>query len=226
MLEIKNLTKEYQQGSELIRPVDQLNLTMNQGDFLCIMGRSGTGKSTLLNLIAGFLKPDSGGVLFEGQNVHDLSDTEASIYRNQKIAYLTQKVVTLPTLNTLENILLPYYLHNDTDNEGKVKERALQLMQKMGIESLKDQPVRQLSGGEKKRVAITRALINQPQLILLDEPTADLDEDTGQEIIDILLSLHQENVGIILVTHDPIFKQIEVAQQYQMTHGKLVKADA
>lgn len=223
LLKTENLTKSFQRGAEQIFPVNQLNFEVDAGDFVCIMGRSGIGKTTLLNLIALFSDPDEGSIFYAGKALNDLNDDEMSKYRNQEIAYLTQSPELIKTLSVYENVVLPYYIRFD---ENKLKDsadpaaKAEALMAKLGLADLRDEAVQNLSGGEKRRVALARSLMNQPTILLLDEPTSDLDEETANEIRQLLVSLNQEGLTIIVVTHDEAFKHLN-ATNYRMVGGQL-----
>lgn len=225
LLKIENLTKSFQRGVEQIFPVNHLNFQVDAGDFVCIMGRSGIGKTTLLNLIALFSNPDEGSIFYQGKALNDLDDDEMSKYRNQEIAYLTQSPELIKTLNAYENVVLPYYIRFDENKiidsqDPAVKAKAL--MEKLGIADLRDEKVQNLSGGEKRRVALARSLINHPKILLLDEPTADLDEETANEIRNLLVALNQEGLTIIVVTHDEAFKRLD-ARNYRMIDGQVQK---
>lgn len=223
LLAIENLTKSFHRGVEQIFPVNHLNFQIEAGDFVCIMGRSGIGKTTLLNLIALFSNPDEGNILYQGQSLNHLADDEMSKYRNQEIAYLTQAPELIKTLNVYENVVLPYYIRfdeNKLNDDQDLGEKAKNLLTKLGIADLIDEKVQNLSGGEKRRVALARSLINQPNILLLDEPTADLDEETANEIRKLLVALNQEGLTIIVVTHDEAFKKLN-ARNYRMIEGQL-----
>lgn len=225
MLEIQALTKSFTLDHQFITPIKDLNFKLEQGELACIMGRSGCGKTTFLNLLALFLRPDEGDIRFQQQSILKFDDSLASRYRNQDIAFVTQQAITIPTLNVIENVMLPMFIHQNPTTEqiksGQAK--AEELLTELGIIHLKDQAVRQLSGGEKRRVIIARALINNPQLVLLDEPTADLDEASSLELITLLRHLNGRGVSMILVTHDPLFKQMSAAQFFELREGRLTK---
>lgn len=223
MLEIKNLSKSFERDAETIYPVYNLDFSLQAGELACIMGRSGSGKTTLLNLLALFLKPDSGEINYQGQSVLDFDDQAASLYRNQDLAYVTQQATAIPSLNVLENILLPATIHQVPDEKQMedLVAKAEDLMQALGIQELKNQPIRRLSGGEKKRVILARALINEPKILLLDEPTSDLDETSSLELIALLQTLNENGASMIVVTHDPLFKQLSHALFYTLRQGQL-----
>ncbi|MBG9986043.1 ATP-binding cassette domain-containing protein [Facklamia sp. DSM 111018] len=225
MFEVKDLCKSFMRDGETISPVDHLNFTLNQGEMAVIMGKSGVGKTTFLNLLALFLKADQGDILYQKKSIIELDDQQASLFRNQELAYLTQKVETLSSLNVLENVMLPSYISSgEKKGVNEIRQRAVDLLEKLGIGDLKDQAVRQLSGGEKKRVALARALINQPKILLLDEPTVSLDEATSLELRDLLVDLNKQGMGMLIVTHDPIFKDLKQAKLFHMVDGHLLES--
>jgi ABC-type lipoprotein export system ATPase subunit len=198
-LTVTNLTKEYVRGKIPFKAVNDVNFTVKSGDFITIIGRSGSGKSTLLNVIAGLLRPTSGSIEIDGINIVSLSDKEASQYRNSKIGYVPQGQSTLASLSVIDNVRLPYYLFK---REKDITELALSLLNKTGIFHLKDTYPKQLSGGELKRIAIARALINSPDYIILDEPTSDLDTQTTKEIMELLKEISEAKTAVIMVTHE------------------------
>lgn len=198
-IKIHNLTKEYKRGAAVFRAVDNASLTIEKGDFINIIGRSGSGKTTLLNLIAGLLAPSSGSIEADNQDIAALDDRAVSAYRNTKIGYIPQGASILGNLTVLDNVRLPYYLQHRT---GSSQERALSLLKQTGIGHLADAYPRHLSGGELKRVAIARALINQPDYILADEPTGDLDAKTTAEIMQLFRQIAENGTAVLMVTHE------------------------
>ncbi|MDO5688955.1 MAG: ATP-binding cassette domain-containing protein [Tissierellia bacterium] len=217
LLNIEKLTKSFVQGQEKLIPIHELSLTINPGDFITIMGRSGTGKTTLLNLIALFLNPDAGHILYKGEKLNEFDDEEASEYRNRRIGFLIQTVPLIPSLTVEENIILPHFLWERTDDP---REKAKELMHEFNIIKLKGEPIDNLSGGERKRVGLARALINEPEILLLDEPSSDLDEQTAKQIIDFLVDRNKRGLSILLVTHDRAFQRIS-NRSYQLLDGSL-----
>ncbi len=199
ILEVQNLIKEYVRGSISFRAVDDVSLKINKGDFVCIFGRSGSGKSTLLNLLVGLLTPTSGNVRFEGKDYRTLSDKDSSLLRNTKLGYIMQGQSVLPNLTVLQNVLLPVtFFKRDED----LKSRALELLDKVGLFHLASQYPANLSGGEMRRIAIVRALLTSPELLIADEPTGDLDEETTREIMKLFASVAEEGAAVLMVTHD------------------------
>lgn len=199
ILEVQNIIKEYTQGGRLFRAVDEVELKIGEGNFVCIVGRSGSGKSTLLNILAGLLTPSSGTVCFEGKEYSALSDRERSFLRNTRLGYIMQGQSVLPNLTVLQNILLPSALFKRDENWN---EKALVLLDKVGLLPLASQYPANLSGGEMRRVSIARALLSSPRLLIADEPTGDLDEETTREIMELFASAAKEGTAVLMVTHD------------------------
>lgn len=199
LLEVKELTKQYRRGNADFAAIDSVNLSVSKHDFISIIGRSGSGKSTLLNLIAGLLKPSSGSIYIEEQNVVSFSEEEASFYRNAKIGYIPQGQSILSNLTVLDNVMLPFYFFN---RKGDAAEKASSLLAQVGIAHLAKSYPNQLSGGELRRVSIARALINEPALLIADEPTSDLDVSTTAEIMALFQEIAQNGTAILMVTHE------------------------
>ncbi|REH94786.1 ABC transporter ATP-binding protein [Staphylococcus felis] len=199
IIECTNLKKIYQNGETENKVLNNINLIVEQGDFISIMGTSGVGKSTLINIL-GLIDSDfEGAYRFNHAAVKEMNDDELSEYRNNYIGFIFQNFNLIDEYNVKENILLPFLYASRKSSTNKINELA----KKMNIfDKLSEYPPN-LSGGQKQRVAIMRALINQPQVIIADEPTGSLDEETRDEILDILVQLNKEGKTIILVTHDP-----------------------
>ena len=221
IIKTENLSKSFKRGSNTLFAVKNVNFTLNEGDFVNIIGRSGSGKSTFLNLLSGLLKPTEGKIFAKGKDMSDFSDREISKYRNEIIGFVPQSLGTLPNLNVLENVSLPYYLFKRDDS---AYEKAAMLLDMMGILHLKDDFPRNLSGGELKRVLIARSMINSPELLILDEPTSDLDKNTTMEIMDLLKKINSKGTALIIVTHElDILKYGNTL--CQMEDGSLIKKE-
>ena len=221
IIETENLSKSFKRGSNTLFAVKNVNFTLNEGDFVNIIGRSGSGKSTFLNLLSGLLKPTEGKIFAKGKDMSDFSDREISKYRNEIIGFVPQSLGTLPNLNVLENVSLPYYLFKRDDS---AYEKAAMLLDEMGILHLKDDFPKNLSGGELKRVLIARSMINSPELLILDEPTSDLDKNTTMEIMDLLKKINSKGTALIIVTHElDILKYGNTL--CQMEDGSLIKKE-
>ena len=199
MLEIKDVSKVYGQGDGTVIALDRVSFDVYKGAYVALMGHSGSGKSTLLNIIGGLDRLTSGQVVLDGQRLDDLSESELVRIRREKISYVFQQYHLLPSLSAIENVLLPLTFRND---ESKTK-KAMELLDKMGLAKRATHRPSQLSGGEQQRVAIARALVNDPLLTLADEPTGNMDQKTGNEILDLFDQLNAEGRTIIMVTHNP-----------------------
>jgi ABC-type lipoprotein export system ATPase subunit len=199
-VELVNLTKNYKRGSEIIRALDDVTLTIDPGEFVAVVGRSGSGKTTMLDLLGLLLKPTSGSLLIDGIDTTKLGDRERARMRARKVGFVFQEYNLLAGLNVLENVMLPRrYIHDGNDGSA----RARELIERVGLsDRIKHRPT-ELSGGQMQRVAIARSMVNRPSLILLDEPTGAVDTETAQQLVDLLKQLNaEEKVTIVLVTHD------------------------
>ncbi|MCL4472825.1 MAG: ABC transporter ATP-binding protein [Actinobacteria bacterium] len=199
MIVLKDLSKAYKVGPSTVRAVDSIDLEIPRGQLVSIVGHSGSGKTTLLSLMGGLTKPSSGRVIIDGTNIWNLSDKEMSLLRNEKIGFSFQFASLLPTLTSLDNVRLPstFGSRNGTGDNG----RSADLLKLVGLEDRMYSYPGQLSGGEQRRVALARTLMNQPKLILADEPTGDLDEDTEADILEIFKRINSEGITIVIVTH-------------------------
>lgn len=218
VLEIENIEKQYEQGSRKTQTLSSVNLTMQSGDFVSIVGKSGSGKSTLLHQIAGILRPTKGTIRLDGKEIIHFSDKEASTYRNQEIGYVLQGQTPLSTLTVMENVKLPYYLSGKKENLDALAARTL--LEDLHIEDLADAYPKELSGGELKRLSIARALMNSPKLLLLDEPTSDLDSYHTKVVMELIQRKAKEGTGVLMVTHDINTTEYGDAL-YQMEEGRL-----
>ncbi|MCJ7575643.1 MAG: ABC transporter ATP-binding protein [Dehalococcoidia bacterium] len=199
MLEVKNVSKVYGEGTAKVVALNNISLLVNEGDFIAVMGPSGSGKSTLLNIIGGLDHISSGEVILDGKRIDGLDENALVDVRRGKIAYVFQQYHLIPSLTALENVLLPLTFCGA--NNGSQK--ALAILKRVGLEKRAEHKPSQLSGGEQQRVAIARALVNDPSLILADEPTGNMDRKTGKEILALFGQLNREGRSIVMVTHDP-----------------------
>ncbi len=200
MIETKNLSKTYGSGENTVHALQSCNITFAEGEFTAIMGTSGSGKSTLLHLLGGLDTATAGEVCYEGKNILAMKDAELSAFRRKHIGFIFQFFNLIPELTAKENILLPLMI-DKTKPDLVYFER---LTEKLGISDRLSHYPAQLSGGQQQRTAIARALIHKPKVILCDEPTGNLDSKSGQEVMDLLRQLQQEEAQtIIMVTHDP-----------------------
>ena len=198
MLEVKEVTRVYGDGSASVRALDDVSFKVGKGEFVAIMGPSGSGKSTLLNIIGGLERLSSGQVLLDGERIDNLEEDALAGIRRGKISYVFQQYHLLPSLTALENVLLPLTF---CSTNGK-HHRAMELLERMGLGKRAKHKPNQLSGGEQQRVSIARALIGDPLLTLADEPTGNMDQKTGQEILDLFGELNKEGRSMIMVTHN------------------------
>jgi putative ABC transport system ATP-binding protein len=198
MLEIKSLKKSYLQGSQHIEIFEDLNFKLDESQKVAIMGKSGSGKSTLLSLISGIIKPDEGDICLNSISYQSLQESQLNDFRATNIGFIFQNFHLVSYLNALENVMLPAKVCNIP----RPKEKAKEPLKSVGLEHRLDHLPSQLSGGEKQRVAIARSLIHDPKIILADEPSGNLDDETGNAVLDILFELINKNrTTLILVTH-------------------------
>ncbi len=202
MVELRELCRTYQIGDQVIEAVRDVSLAVEGGEFVSIIGHSGSGKSTLLSMIGGLARPTSGKVLIEGEDIWARDDAFRSDFRNARIGFIFQFASLIPTLNAIENVALPRSF-GGRRRRTVDEEEAIMLLEKVGLgERLFSYP-NELSGGQQRRVAIARALINRPALLLADEPTGDLDEETEAEVMELLLSSCREfKAAFLMVTHN------------------------
>ena len=202
VLEARNLCKTFADGASQIRVIDQLNLKVLKGESLAIMGASGSGKSTLLHLLGGLDEPSSGEVLISGKQVSGLSEADLCQIRNSDIGFVYQFHHLLPEFCALENVAMPLLIAGDIALD-EVRAIAAQKLKEVGLSHRENHKPGMLSGGERQRVAIARALVNQPQLLLADEPTGNLDHTNAMSVFEMLSALQQEHdLALVLVTHD------------------------
>jgi putative ABC transport system ATP-binding protein len=197
MLEINNVTKIYGEGSARVVALDRVSLKVEDGDFIAIMGPSGSGKSTFLNIIGGLDRLTSGEVILDGHRIDNLGENDLVDIRRGKIAYVFQQYHLLPSLTAMENVLLPLIFCGNGGDEQKVET----ILSRVGLGKRAEHKPSQLSGGEQQRVAIARALVSGPSLILADEPTGNMDQKTGNGILELFKELNQEGRSILMVTH-------------------------
>ena len=220
IIELKNVCKSYQLGSVEIKALCDVDLQIKRGDFLAIVGPSGSGKSTMMNLVGALDLSSRGDIFLDGQNIEHLPESELAQIRGKKIGFVFQTFNLIPTLNVVENIALPMIFHGISKEERT--KRAEEIVKEVGLSHRKSHFPKELSGGERQRVAIGRALANDPEVILADEPTGNLDTKTGTEIIKIFVDLNKKGKTIILVTHNPGL--IKYAQKVlKISDGKIIE---
>ena len=224
MIKVDNLTRIYQTGSNRQVVFDALSFDVEKGETVALLGASGSGKTTLLNLISGIDTPDAGRVLLDGVDVHGLGEPDRTLLRRRLIGFVFQFFNLIPTLTAGENVALPLELLGSDDSTAQ--QRADALLEKVGLGGLSMRYPETLSGGEQQRAAIARALVHQPAVLLADEPTGNLDEDTGRLIIELLTGLaRQQGTTLLLVTHS-----MQVAQAadrvLRLSHGRIETVSA
>jgi len=198
-IEVKNISKDYTRGKWRIEVLKGINFSVSSGEFIGITGRSGSGKSTLVNIIAGLTKPASGNVFWDGKDIFAFSDEEMSLYRNTAIGCVPQGHSALSCLTVLDNVRLPFHL---TQHDGDSTEEAMALLKQFNIDALADSLPKSLSGGELRRMAIARSMINKPGFLLADEPTGDLDAQTTQVIMKTFRKAADDGMAVLMITHD------------------------
>ena len=221
LISIKSVSKTFSKGNTTIKPLENLSLDVPRGEFLSLMGPSGSGKTTLLNLIAGIDSPTSGEILIDGRDIAHLSRTELTKWRSVHVGYIFQLYHLVPILSAYENIELPLLLGKLSKAERK--EKILAALDLVGLGDRADHRPSELSGGQEQRVAIARAIVHDPDLLVADEPTGDLDRDSADSILTLLNTLATEHEKtIVMVTHDP--KASAAAHRtMQLEKGRLVK---
>jgi len=201
LIESSNVTKLYEMGGEQVRALDDVNLTVDEGDFLAVTGPSGSGKSTLLYTLGGLLTPTEGTVKAWGEAIYNQTPRERARFRRENVGFVFQTFELLPYLTALENVMLPLSLAGIPSNQQE--ERALESLENVGLAYRADHKPSQLSGGEQQRVSIARGVVNRPRLLLADEPTGNLDQRTGDGIMDLLEELNErDGLTLVIVTHD------------------------
>ncbi|MFM8375948.1 MAG: ABC transporter ATP-binding protein [Phenylobacterium sp.] len=200
MIQIEDLTKTYVMGEETVKALDRVSLSIARGESIAIIGPSGSGKSTLMNLLGGLDRPSAGRYRFEGEEVARFSDDQLADFRNRRIGFVFQSFQLLPRLSALQNVELPMIYGGHSPRVRR--ERAAELLERVGLGARMGHRPNQLSGGQQQRVAIARSLANQPDLLLADEPTGALDSATGVEVLSLFQKLNADGLTIVLVTHD------------------------
>ncbi len=217
MIECKNLRKTYKDMIAL----KSVDITFNKGEVVVLKGASGSGKSTLLSLMAGLNKPTTGEVIAHGKQISKMPDSFVSMFRRENIGFMFQKYNLMPTLSVYNNIIMPLIPSNPKEDE--LNEKVDKLLNMFSIYSKKTSLVKNLSGGEQQRVAISRALINNPSIIIADEPTANLDSKLSLEFIEIMRGLKSEERTIIIATHDPLFFELDFVNKIiEMKDGQIL----
>src|ERR1700733_12330940 len=219
MIKLKQVSRLYpakaEQNGGVIRALDNFTLTVDPGEWVAIMGPSGSGKSTLVNLIGCLDRPSSGEIWLDNQNVANISAAGLNRVRAEKIGFVFQQFHLIPYLTAIENVMLAQYFHSMTDEQ-----EALEALERVGLKARAHHLPSQLSGGEQQRVCIARALINDPKIVLADEPTGNLDAVNEEIVLRLLRTLHQQGRTIVMVTHDPVVARL-ADHRIELHHGKI-----
>ena len=219
MIKLKNVSRTYPAKAEanggVIRALDNFTLTVDPGEWVAIMGPSGSGKSTLVNLIGCLDRPSSGEIWIDGENVANISGSDLNRVRSEKIGFVFQQFHLIPFLTSVENVMLAQYFHSMTDEK-----EALDALDRVGLKARAHHLPSQLSGGEQQRVCIARALINDPRIVLADEPTGNLDAVNEEIVLRLLRELHQQGRTIVMVTHDPVVARL-ADRRIELHHGRI-----
>lgn len=219
LIRVEKLSKYYGKDENKITALNQVNITINEQDFIAIIGPSGSGKSTFLHTISGLDKPSSGKVLYDGKDIYSYSDKELSLFRCKKIGFVFQQFNLLPVLTAQENIVMPLLLAKEQPDLGYMTK----IVKFLGIEDRMIHLPNELSGGQQQRVAIARALIAKPDIIFADEPTGNLDSKSGCEVMKILRSLWSEmGKTLVIITHDPHVAEM-AERQFMIVDGKIAE---
>jgi putative ABC transport system ATP-binding protein len=225
MIKLKNVSRLYPARAEanggvgVIRALDNFSLDVNPGEWIAVMGPSGSGKSTLVNLIGCLDRPTSGEIWLDGENVANISATEVNRVRAEKIGFVFQQFHLIPYLTAVENVMLAQYFHSMTDEQ-----EALEALERIGLKDRAHHVPSQLSGGEQQRVCIARALINDPKIVLADEPTGNLDAVNEEIVLRLLRELHRQGRTIVMVTHDPVVARL-ADRRIELHHGKIAEQE-
>ncbi|MBO0684434.1 MAG: ABC transporter ATP-binding protein [Candidatus Dormibacteraeota bacterium] len=215
LVRVTEVTKVYQEGT--MGALDRVTLGLQRGEFTAVMGPSGSGKSTLLNLVAGLDRPSSGAVVVAGTDLGRLGEAALARFRRERVGFIFQFFHLLPNLTVLENVLIPAQLAN-----RRAGARGRELLARLGLDQLADRYPAKLSGGQQQRAAIARALINEPELLLADEPTGALDSRSGEQVMGLLGELHRGGQTILLVTHDAKLATRHATRVISLTDGRIM----
>ena len=220
VIRLKDVCKSYQMGETLVKAVCDVNVSIKKGDFVAIVGPSGSGKSTMMNMVGALDLATKGDIFLDDLNIEKVSESKLAQIRGKRIGFIFQTFNLIPTLNAMENVALPMIFQNIS--RGKRLERAKKLLKEVKLEHRMYHLPNELSGGERQRVAIARALANDPEVILADEPTGNLDSKTGEEILKMFIELNKKGKTIIMITHDNNLAK-RAQRIIRIRDGKLVK---
>lgn len=201
IIELNNVWKIYEMGEITVNALRGLNVQIYRGEFVSIVGPSGSGKSTAMNMVGCLDVPSKGTIKLDGRNISEMSESQLAQIRGRKIGFVFQQFNLIQSMTALENVMLPMTFQNK--NPAERKKRAMELLKLVNLEDRADHKPSEMSGGQQQRVAIARSLANDPEVILADEPTGNLDTETGEMIMDFLEKLHRKGTTVVMVTHDP-----------------------
>ncbi len=221
LIELRDVKKHYEMGENTVKAVDGVSLKIEKGDFVAIMGPSGSGKSTMMNLVGSLDLATEGEIFLGGKDIEHLTESDLAQLRGKKIGFIFQSFNLIPNLTAKENIMLPMLFQGTTKEQRERK--AEELLKLVGLQDREDHYPNQLSGGQQQRVAIARSLSNNPEVILADEPTGNLDTKTGEMVMSFLEKLNKEGKTIIMVTHDPQKAQMHAKKVFWLKDGKVEK---
>lgn len=221
VIELKDVCKYYYMGESVVKAVDGISLKIKKGEFVAIMGPSGSGKSTSMNLVGSLDVPTSGVVYLDGEDISTLSESDLAQIRGRKIGFIFQSFNLIPNLTAKENVMIPMTFQGISSEEREI--RAEELLRLVELGDRMDHYPSELSGGQRQRVAIARALANDPEVVLADEPTGNLDTKTGHIVMEFLGKMHKQGRTIVMITHDPDLAQDSAEVVYWMKDGKIEK---
>lgn len=220
IIQTQDLCKYYREGEHNeVRALDKVNVSIKKGDFISIIGASGSGKSTLLHMVGLLDRPTYGKIFFDGQNISELSDDEITKIRREKVGFVFQQFNLIPLLTALENVELPMSL--DGVDPETARKRAENLLKKVGLGNRMENRPPEMSGGEQQRVAIARAMANNPEIILADEPTGNIDTKTGEEVMEVLRNVGKKDFTLVVITHDSDIAKF-AKRQIKLKDGKII----
>jgi len=221
VIHLHNVAKYYHMGESVVKAVDGIDIEVEKGSFVAVMGPSGSGKSTAMNLVGSLDMPTRGHIYLDGQDISSMNESDLAQLRGQHVGFIFQQFNLIPTLTVKENIMLPMSLQGYDEYERE--EKVLNLLKKVDLLDRAEHYPNQISGGQQQRVAIARALANDPEVILADEPTGNLDTHTGEKVMDILKQLNKEGRTIVMVTHSPELAKEYADIVYWLKDGKVEK---
>ncbi|MGI9428552.1 MAG: ABC transporter ATP-binding protein [Bythopirellula sp.] len=222
LIKASNLHRDYRMGEQHVRALRGVDLQIEEGELVALLGRSGSGKSTLLNVIGGLDRPTSGSIEVAGRELSTLGRGGLSLYRRSTVGFIFQSFNLVARLRAWENVSLPMVFSGGTRAERR--KRALEMLERVGLTERAQHRPNQLSGGEQQRIAIARSLINQPKMLLCDEPTGNLDSATSDEIMELITQTHRDGTTVLMVTHDPEIAKRHATRTLRMSDGQLEEA--